>query len=248
MKMNHTIIRAALYIAIAILFTAASCNRNNSKAGTEDTIETVNSDLAPTTQAETSEENMKKDGGNSDAQISKEKLMQLEMEKQAQDEILQTEGDGVNKNSSTGFDSKHPDSGTTTQPASSGGGQSSIQAGPGATNKDRIIIVGSGGGMTGMVNEFHINKDGRVVKQNTLSGQNSIYKTITTEQLNIVNSMFDQLNLSSVDFDRPGNMYYFVGLKEGMKQHRVTWSSADPALPENIRQFYNMMTTEILKK
>lgn len=80
------------------------------------------------------------------------------------------------------------------------------------------IAFGSGGGFTGSVEGYRVLKNGRLMQ-----GEKMI-KTISKSQLKDLLTALESANINSIKINDPGNLYYFIALKNSSSEHRVVWN------------------------
>jgi CRISPR/Cas system CSM-associated protein Csm5 (group 7 of RAMP superfamily) len=100
------------------------------------------------------------------------------------------------------------------------------------------IVFGWGGGFTGMVDEYHLLKNGNLKK-----GTEEI-KTIDAKQMKIILAAFKKVNFSKLKLNDPGNLYYFMAAKAGDNEQRLIWND-HTELPAEVKAAYEelMKTT-----
>jgi len=245
MDLKNTIIIASTIILLGLVFSAASCNRNINQSEkdkntniSEQTLSNTD-DISKDNKAD--EKMEKKTAAKNDAPAQIDKAKQLELAKK------QEESKALNTQTNTGFDSKHPNKQTTTQPSSTANnGEPSIKSNLGKSAVNTTIIVGKGGGVTGAVTEYQLLSSGAIMKKNGLTSELTEVKKISAEDLAVVKQKFDNLNLSTVNYNKPGNIYYYIGNQTGLKMHRVTWAGPDEALPKSVQEFYEYMMQNVI--
>lgn len=110
--------------------------------------------------------------------------------------------------------------------------------------KGRVIIVGSGGGVTGAVTSYKIFEDGSLFESNLISTNETQKKLKVLKDAKAIQNQFEALNIDTMKLNAPGNIYFFVGYEENGKTHRCTWGANDEPAPENLKTFYeNLMNT-----
>jgi len=110
--------------------------------------------------------------------------------------------------------------------------------------KGRVIIIGSGGGVTGAVTTYKIYEDGSLFENHTLNVNQPQKKLSVLKEVKELQNQFDALNIDTIKLNAPGNMYFFVGYEKDGIDHRCTWGANDVETPENLKTFYtNLMNT-----
>ncbi len=100
------------------------------------------------------------------------------------------------------------------------------------------ITFGSGGGFTGAVTTFSILPDGKVVKTNSMKpNESKVVKTLSAGQLAKVKDDLKNAKVNSLNFNHPGNLYFFVS----SGSNKLTWGSNDHQIPSEIQKVYDEM-------
>ena len=90
-------------------------------------------------------------------------------------------------------------------------------------HKGEMIIVGNGGGFTGMSTSFYLLPDGNIYR----SGMNdtSFIKVgkLDGKLMDQQFVLYNQLGFGNVELDDPGNRYHFIIKKEDDNEHKIQW-------------------------
>ncbi|AQG82524.1 hypothetical protein AWR27_15690 [Spirosoma montaniterrae] len=107
------------------------------------------------------------------------------------------------------------------------------------TYKKRQVMVGNGGGVTGGSVTYYLLEDGRLYgkrsrdKGYTFIGQQ---KPLATKR--VFETVESKCSIAKTKFDKPGNMYQFVGWQNDKKRYQVTWAKGDSTVPANYPKFH----------
>jgi hypothetical protein len=96
------------------------------------------------------------------------------------------------------------------------------------------IAFGWGGGFTGMVEEYHLLKDG------TLKQGDEVKKKLDSKQLKAVMALFKKINFTKVKLNDPGNLYYFLSAKSANNEQKLTWNDLT-VLPPEVKAAYDAL-------
>ncbi len=94
------------------------------------------------------------------------------------------------------------------------------------------MVFGWGGGFTGMVEEYHLHKNG------TLKKGNEDLKNIDSKQMKKILAAFKKVNFSKVKLNDPGNLYYFMAAKSADNEQRLIWND-QTTLPAEVKTAYD---------
>ncbi len=254
--MTNTMFGVLFLMAVFIIISLYSCNRNNSKSEInnknelKDTtnVSTVNadtvSDKMDTLQADMAQtDSIQVDtlaASKANKVIPGEKLITDDVEEiSTAPAIKETEGtltetlslkDNINK----------PKTGEGSGIKATG----AIKDRKNNTSK-RILFVGSGGGVTGAVNEYTIDVDGSMYEKKSLGETASRKKGLKTNQIQQINDMFNALDFDQMKYNNPGNLYYFIGYEINGKRHQITWGGANDEVPQKVKAYYDFMMNEL---
>lgn len=107
------------------------------------------------------------------------------------------------------------------------------------------LIFGRGGGITGEVNTYTLLENGQLFHNNSLTADYKELNSIDKKQAKSAFEKMATLKLSEIDFNHPGNMYYFIEEVDGDKKHRVTWGAHDYEVDATCEAFYKELRTTI---
>lgn len=107
------------------------------------------------------------------------------------------------------------------------------------------LIFGSGGGITGGVSTFTLLENGQLFHNNSLTKEHVELESITKKEAKTSFEKMEALRLSEMDFNHPGNMYYFLEEVKGDTLHRVTWGSNDHDISAECKTFYKELRATI---
>ena len=110
------------------------------------------------------------------------------------------------------------------------------------------IIFGSGGGFTGIVKEYCLLQDGRIVEK---SKDGSVYNIITSIDRDIAKQAFSNcqfLGLNNLKFDDPGNIYQFLTIHtDSQTENRIVWGNINNQPPSEVTNLHKMLMSFIPK-
>lgn len=105
------------------------------------------------------------------------------------------------------------------------------------------LIFGSGGGMTGAVDTYILLNNGQLFHLNSLTSENEELEKLNRKETKTCFKKLKAIQLDSIDFNHPGNRYYFLEEMKGDEKHRVTWGSTDHEVSEACQELYNQLKT-----
>ncbi|WP_229311015.1 FAD-binding oxidoreductase [Larkinella soli] len=106
--------------------------------------------------------------------------------------------------------------------------------------RERQIVVGSGGGVTGASGAYYLLENGALYgrsdadKEFTFLGMQS--KAATRK---LFRTLEQECRIRSLKFDHSGNQYRFVRWKKGRQEYTVTWGDPQNPVPAAFSRFYS---------
>ncbi|PTM11307.1 MAG: hypothetical protein DA408_13815 [Bacteroidetes bacterium] len=101
------------------------------------------------------------------------------------------------------------------------------------------LAFGSGGGFAGTLTTYHLLPNGQLFRSDGIQGDTvsipPAKKRITKE----LYTHFDDLELTDIDFDFPGNRYYFISRSTADGSQKITWGDPEQPVPEAVQNLYN---------
>jgi hypothetical protein len=102
------------------------------------------------------------------------------------------------------------------------------------------VYIGSGGGFAGTYKEYQLNTDGRLYFLKGNSDSVLFLKKLDSTTTKKLFKKYYKLKLDREDLDAPGNMYYYVGRREGkFRNHKITFGNPEAGVSENIKEYYD---------
>jgi hypothetical protein len=96
------------------------------------------------------------------------------------------------------------------------------------------IIFGTGGGVTGAVDEYHLYPDGTIKKNG------AVVKKLSKMKMHKATLAFSKVDFNHVGLDDPSNIYYFLGYKSVLKDQKLTWNE-ETHIPDPVQKAYNKL-------
>lgn len=108
------------------------------------------------------------------------------------------------------------------------------------------IVIGSGGGFTGIYNGYYIDTVGNISKwEGRIFAENKLKYIITLshEQLNKISKLVSDENVLNTSYHKSGNISSSIQFIYKNFKHSVSWSGFEPtdSVPVNIREFHSKL-------
>ena len=113
------------------------------------------------------------------------------------------------------------------------------------------IAFGNGGGFTNRVKQYRLLEDGKIVEE--IKMKDSIQYTLVAEigkrKAKQCFTAINKLNLDSLKFSEPGNLYYFISVKakDSLANNRIVWGSKDKPVAPAVQDFYKTLLDFLIK-
>jgi len=95
------------------------------------------------------------------------------------------------------------------------------------------IIFGDGGGFSGLMNSYVLLDDARLFQQvsdSTFHPMGKVDRSFCKQ----IFQQTDNLRIDTLDFDFPGNLYYFYGTRKDAEESQVVWGGPSATPPSEI--------------
>jgi len=103
------------------------------------------------------------------------------------------------------------------------------------------IIFGSGGGFSGQVIEYSISTDRVITSTNSLTKETKTIGKLSKKKTIQLYDELNELKLPLVNYDKPGNMSYFVKQVKGNKEAKVVWGDITGDFPKDVKAYYDLL-------
>ncbi len=103
------------------------------------------------------------------------------------------------------------------------------------------LSIGSSGGVTGMMKEYVLLKNGKLFLSNGITGDWKEVKILKKSTTREIFTKAEELGISTLKFKHPGNMTYYLILKQPERSNEIKWGESGIAPPEGIPAFYDYL-------
>ncbi len=102
------------------------------------------------------------------------------------------------------------------------------------------IYVGSGGGFAGSWKQYQLNADGNLYFQESNKDSLVFVKSLDSAATKKIFRKYYKLKLDRDDLDAPGNIYYYVGKRDGkFRNHKVTFGNPEAGVSKDLKNYYD---------
>ncbi len=102
-------------------------------------------------------------------------------------------------------------------------------------------IVFGQSGMAGEIKTYVLLENGQLFVFNSLTKIYEELKKIRKKQARDFFVKMEEMSFNNMNFDHPGNRYYFLGQKDKKGEYKAVWGSENHKVPELIREMYNKL-------
>lgn len=113
---------------------------------------------------------------------------------------------------------------------------------------DRQLIIGTGGGFTGIETSYTLLDNGQIFKQVGVEGALEELSSIKPKAAKALFEKLKGLQLYKLDIEQPGNLYYFLREVNETLDSKVTWGAGDYLPPESLVGFYKEVKALVYEK
>ncbi len=103
------------------------------------------------------------------------------------------------------------------------------------------LIFGYGGGFAGTVNTYFLLPDGSLFYLAPGQDEAELIQKMKKSEAKTFFKEAEELDLQGRNLNAPGNMYAFVGIKEGEKVHKLIWDKDLGKAPMDLKDFYQRL-------
>jgi hypothetical protein len=109
------------------------------------------------------------------------------------------------------------------------------------TYRKTQIIAGSSGGVTGVMKEYVLLDNGQLFLGKGISGDWRELKKLKHSTTKDIFEKAESLGIRGMKYNHPGNMTYYLILKDPSRTYQVKWGETGVAPPDGIAEFYNYL-------
>ena len=110
------------------------------------------------------------------------------------------------------------------------------------TYEKRQLVFGSGGGVTGMVTTYYLLENGQLFKKGSMDSSYELVKKVPGKVRKAMFATMEQMKLSDMEINHPGNMYYFIQTNQEGGKGRVCWGEQGYKISDDVKSFYQSLT------
>jgi len=104
--------------------------------------------------------------------------------------------------------------------------------------EDDIIIVGSGGGFTGLVEEYTILSNGQLFYGSGNGNYTMELDRFDKKDIKQIFKNYSLLGFGDLNIDKPGNMYHYLVFKNMDRIHKIQWGAHDANTPGELLVYF----------
>jgi hypothetical protein len=109
---------------------------------------------------------------------------------------------------------------------------------------EKVILFGNGGGFTGQVIEYVLDENGTFMKNDKLKSEVTILRNLKKSEIRKIFKELEIMKFDTVNFNHPGNTYYFIKSSSSGTSHEVVWGEPNNLPPARIIQFYDLLISK----
>ncbi len=106
-------------------------------------------------------------------------------------------------------------------------------------NSEMKYCVGRGGGFTGDFEEYMLLENGKVYKRDFIYERDVFYKELSALDTEYFLNKIDELSLYGEDINKPGNMSYYLEIRQGNNTiNKIIWGAPSYYPPKELEAFH----------
>ena len=106
-------------------------------------------------------------------------------------------------------------------------------------NSEMKYCVGRGGGFTGDFEEYLLLENGKVYKRDFVYERDVFYKELSVLDTEYFLNKIDELSLYGEDINKPGNMSYYLEIRQGNNTiNKIIWGAHSYYPPKELEDFH----------
>jgi hypothetical protein len=109
------------------------------------------------------------------------------------------------------------------------------------------LMFGEGGGFSGQIIEYTLLENGQLFITNSIAKETKPVRKISKNHARALFRQAEKIRMDTLNFNYPGNIYYFIRLQEENQLQATTWGSNDHQVPTAIQNFYQVLS-EVTKE
>jgi len=110
---------------------------------------------------------------------------------------------------------------------------------------EKQLIFGKGGGMTGAADTYILLENGQLFHTNSLTKKSEELKSISKNKSDELFLQLEVLQLAEMDFNHPGNIYYFIENMKTGTSSKVVWGSMEHEVDPLCKTLYNNLIDQL---
>lgn len=110
---------------------------------------------------------------------------------------------------------------------------------------DKQLVFGKGGGITGAVDTYVLLENGQLFYTNTITKKSEELEKVGKAKTKEFFDQLETLKLGSMDFNHPGNIYYFIEDAGEDGNKKVVWGSNDYEVDPLCKTLYTNLVEQL---
>ena len=110
---------------------------------------------------------------------------------------------------------------------------------------EKQLVFGKGGGMAGSVDTYILLENGQLFHTNSITKKSEELEEVEVAKTKELFDQLDALQLASIDFNHPGNIYYFIEDVNEDSSSKVVWGSNDYEVEPLCKTLYTNLVEQL---
>ena len=103
---------------------------------------------------------------------------------------------------------------------------------------EKRLEFGNGGGFAGTADTYTLLQNGQLFHTNSLTQETLELESFEKNEAKDFFKRIEREELSNLQFNHPGNTYYFITYRTSNNEHKLVWGSTESTTPPICRKLY----------
>lgn len=109
------------------------------------------------------------------------------------------------------------------------------------------LAFGEGGGFSGAITEFILLENGQLFVKNSLTNKVEELPPVKKKQVQALRTEAEVLNMSNLNINSPGNIYYFIRYQQADTIQQAIWGDPNYTLDPKVQNLYQRLKAFTIK-
>lgn len=107
------------------------------------------------------------------------------------------------------------------------------------------LVFGNGGGITGASDSYTLLENGQLFHLNSMTKDSVELESIPKKEAKVIFEKLSELSIDQMNFNHPGNRYYFLEEHNDSLTYKVVWGSLGHEISDSYKSLYESLKEHI---